>query len=296
MRILVTGTEGQLARSLVERAAGHPDLELIAIGRPELDLEQEGSAASAIAQAAPDIVINAAAYTAVDQAEDEPERALRINADAAGEVAAAAAGVGAAVIQLSTDYVFDGTGSGAYREDAPVNPLGVYGRSKLAGEEQVRAANPRHAIVRTAWVYSPFNANFVKTMLRLAEARDEVSVVADQQGNPTSALDIADTVIEVLTKLSASSDQQLGGVFHMTGQGDTTWAEFAAAIFSASADHNGPHARVRPITTSEYPTKAQRPANSRLDSRKLARTYGVRLPPWRESLERVVVRLLQPQA
>src|SRR4051812_35034781 len=171
MKILVTGIEGQLARSLAERARLHPDLELIARGRPELDLELPGSAAAAIAQAQPDVVINAAAYTAVDQAEDERDRAFRINADAAGEVAEAAAHAGAAVIQISTDYVFDGRGEGASREDAPVNPLGVYGSSKLAGEEQVRAANPRYAIVRTAWVYSPFGRNFVKSMMAATSVR-----------------------------------------------------------------------------------------------------------------------------
>src|SRR5438309_7192850 len=162
MKVLVTGTEGQLARSLLERAGLQSAIDLVAIGRPMLDMGVAGSAAAAIAKASPDVVINAAAYTAVDQAEDEPERAFRINGDAAGEVAEAAARVGAAVIQLSTDYVFDGRGEGPYREDAPLNPLGVYGRSKLAGEEQVRAANPRQAIIRTAWVYSPFGRNFVK--------------------------------------------------------------------------------------------------------------------------------------
>src|SRR5947209_16861863 len=165
MKILVTGTEGQLANSLVERARFRPHIELVTLGRPELDLEVAGSAAAAIAEAAPDLVINAAAYTGVDLAEDEPERAFRINADAAGEVAAAAERVGAAVIQLSTDYVFDGRGEGPYREDAPVNPLGVYGRTKLAGEEQVRAANPRHAIVRTACVYSPSSGNFINRLM-----------------------------------------------------------------------------------------------------------------------------------
>src|SRR4051812_19276650 len=198
MKILVTGTEGQLARSLVERALLRNDIELVALGRPELDLKAPGSAAAAIAEAAPDLVINAAAYTAVDGAEDEPERAFRINADAAGEVAAAAVRAGAAVIQLSTDYVFDGRGEDAYREDASVNPLGVYGRSKLAGEEQVRSANPRHAIVRTAWVYSPFSRNFVKSIMAAAGTRDRLTVVDDQRGSPTSALDLADGLLAMI--------------------------------------------------------------------------------------------------
>src|SRR5437660_1636965 len=198
MKVLVTGTEGQLARSLVERARLHPAIDLVAIGRPMLDMEVAGSAAAAIAEAAPDVVVNAAAYTAVDQAEDEPERAFRVNADAAGEVAAAATRAGAAVIQLSTDYVFNGRAEGPYREDAPVDPLGVYGRSKLAGEEQVRAANPRHAIVRTAWVYSPFGRNFIKSMMAGAGVRDRLTVVDDQRGSPTSALDLADGLLAMV--------------------------------------------------------------------------------------------------
>ena len=297
MRIVVTGgPEGQVLESLIERGtlAGH---EIVALGRPELDLMVDtATIVNALSAARPEAVVSAAAYTAVDKAEDEPDLAFAINDRGAGAVAQGANHLGVPLVHLSTDYVFNGTKSAPYTEDDATDPVSVYGASKLAGERAVLSAHDRAAILRTAWVYSPFNANFVKTMLRLAEARDEVSVVADQQGNPTSALDIADAVIEVLTKLSASSDQQLRGVFHMTGHGDTTWAEFAAAIFSASAAHDGPSARVCPITTSEYPTKAKRPANSRLDNAKLARTYGVRLPPWQESLETVVSRLLQPQA
>ena len=286
MRILVTGTEGQLARSLVERAAGHPDLELIAIGRPELDLEQEGSAASAIAQAAPDIVINAAAYTAVDQAEDEPERALRINADAAGEVAAAAAGMGAAVIQLSTDYVFDGTGSGAYREDAPVNPLGVYGRSKLAGEEQVRAANPRHAIVRTAWVYSPFGRNFVKSIMAAADVRDRLTVVDDQRGSPSNALDLADGLLAMV-----KAGDGWGETYHLAGHGEASWCEFAREIMNLCEANNLPHVPVDPIRTEDWPTKAVRPRNSVLDSTRFEQAFGFAMPEWRASTLAVVERL-----
>jgi len=297
MRIVVTGgPEGQVLESLIERgsAAGH---QIVALGRPELDLTADSAAVvNALSAARPEALVSAAAYTAVDKAEDEPELAFAINDRGAGAVAEAANRLGVPLVHLSTDYVFSGSKSSPYTEDDATDPMSVYGASKLAGEKAVLAAHDRAAILRTAWVYSPFNANFVKTMLRLAEDRDEISVVADQQGNPTSALDIADAVIEVLTRLSASSDPRLQGVFHMTGQGDTTWAEFAAAIFSAATAHDGPSARVLPIATSEYPTKARRPANSRLDNAKLARTYGVRLPPWQESLERVVARLLQSQA
>src|SRR3954453_4421736 len=200
MKVIVTGATGQLGRSLMERARDFAGIELIALSRQELDLEQPGSAAAAITEAAPDVVINAAAYTAVDQAEDEPERAFRINGDAAGEVAEAAARVGAAVIQLSTDYVFDGRGEGPYRDAAPVNPLGVYGRSKLAGEEQVRAANPRQAIIRTAWVYSPFGRNFVKSIMAAAGVRGLLTVVDDQRGSPSSALDLADALLAMIER------------------------------------------------------------------------------------------------
>ena len=171
MRVLVTGAMGQIARSLVERGAAHPQIELIAVGRPQLDLEIAGNAARAIAAIRPDVVINAAAFTAVDQAEDESERANRINAEGAGEVAAAAGAIGARVIQISTDYVFDGRAHRPYTGDEKPNPLGAYGRSKLAGEEAVRSAIPDHVIVRTAWIYSPFGHNFVKTMIRAAETR-----------------------------------------------------------------------------------------------------------------------------
>jgi dTDP-4-dehydrorhamnose reductase len=291
MKILVTGTEGQLARSLVERARFRADVELVALGRPQLDLEVPGSAAAAIGETAPDLVINAAAYTAVDRAEDEPERAFRINADAAGEVAAAAARAGAAVIQLSTDYVFDGLGEGAYREDALVNPLGVYGRSKLAGEEQVRAANPRHAIVRTAWVYSPFGRNFVKSIIAAAGARDVLTVVDDQRGSPTGALDLADGLFEMI-----GGEGGLGETYHLAGAGTATWCEFAREIMAQCAALGLPHVPVEPIRTEDWPTRAARPRNSVLDSGKFEQTFGFALPDWRISVRTVVERLAREQA
>jgi len=286
MKILVTGTEGQLARSLVERVRFHPEIELVAIGRPQLDLEIAGSAAAVIAEAGPDVVINAAAYTAVDQAEDEPERAFRINADAAGEVAAAAASAGSAVIQLSTDYVFDGQGSAAYLEDAAVHPLGVYGRSKLAGEEKVRAANPRHAIVRTAWVYSPFGRNFVKSIMTAAGVRDRLSVVADQRGSPSSALDLADGLLAM-----AKAGNGWGETYHLAGRGQASWCEFAREIMVQCAANDLPHVPVDPIRTEDWPTKAVRPRNSVLDSGKFEQAFSFAMPDWRTSLNAVVERL-----
>lgn len=297
MRIVVSGgPKGQVLQSLMERgqAAGH---EIIGLGRPQLDLAADPEIISAaLAAAEPEAVVSAAAYTAVDKAESEADLAFAINARGAGAIARAASVLGVPLVHLSTDYVFSGSKTSPYNEEDPTDPVSVYGASKLAGEEAVLAEHSHAAVLRTAWVYGPFGANFVKTMLRLAADRDEVSVVADQRGNPTSALDIADTILEVLRKLASSSDQRFSGVFHMTGQGEATWAGFAEAIFAASKARGGPSASVRPISTADYPTPAKRPANSRLDNSKLAETYGLRLPQWQNSLERVIARLVPARA
>ncbi|MDF0542435.1 dTDP-4-dehydrorhamnose reductase [Sphingobium sp. H39-3-25] len=291
MRIAVTGKVGQVVTALLERgpAAG---IEIVAVGRPELDLADAGSVAAALAAVAPDVIVSSAAYTAVDKAESEPDVAFAVNRDGAGAVATAAARLGVPVIHLSTDYVFRGDKDGAYVEDDPVDPAGVYGASKLAGEEAVAAANPNHAILRTCWVYSPFGANFVKTMLRLAETRDALGVVADQHGTPTSALDIADAVIAVAKRLVEDQDPALRGVFHLTGSGDGTWADFAEEIFVGLSAVTGKQMTVNRITTADFPTPAKRPANSRMSGEKLTRLYGVTLPEWRVSTASVVGRLL----
>ena len=195
------------------------------------------------------------------------------------------------LIQISTDYVFSGDKSAPYLEDDRTGPTGVYGASKLAGEQAVLASGADATILRTAWVYSPFGNNFVKTMLRLAGERTELAVVCDQRGNPTSAIDLAEAVLKVSANLLASSAPELRGVFHAAGGGDASWADFAEAVFAASAPLGGPTARVRPIPTSDYPTLAHRPANSRLDGGKLERLHGVRLPHWRASTAAVVARL-----
>jgi dTDP-4-dehydrorhamnose reductase len=292
LRIVVTGREGQVVRSLVEHSA-FADLEVVPIGRPELDLAGPGDQiVAALAGARPDVIISAAAYTQVDKAEREREIVFAINERGPRALAKAARELGVPLIHLSTDYVFDGSKAEPYTEDDQTHPTGVYGASKLAGEQAVISEHRDSAILRTAWVYSPFGSNFVKTMLRLAGDRDEVSVVADQLGNPTSALDIADGVIGVAANLRAKSDANLRGVFHMTGAGDANWANFAEAIFAASADVGGPWAAVRHIKTADYPTAARRPANSRLDARKLAAAHGVALPAWRSSLKEVVERLV----
>ena len=296
MRIVVTGREGQFVRSMVERgsSAGH---EVIALGRPELDLAADADPiVEAIGTARPDIVVSAAAYTAVDKAEEERKIAFAINERGAGAVARAAREAGVPLIHLSTDYVFDGSKAEPYVEDDATNPSGVYGASKLAGERAVAAEQPDSAILRTAWVYSPFGANFVKTMLRLAADRDSLGIVADQRGNPTSALDIADGVLAVASNLVGDRDLDYRGIFHMTASGEASWAEFAEAIFEQSAKLGGPSAAVKAISTADYPTPARRPANSRLDCARLERVHGVSLPQWRESLEKVVRRLVAVRA
>lgn len=292
MRIIVTGRKGQVARSLVERGAlaGH---EVITLARPEFDLTGDPEAiVAAIEGHRPDAVISAAAYTAVDKAESEPDLAFAVNDRGARAVAKAAERIGAALVHLSTDYVFDGSKASPYVESDPTHPLGVYGASKLAGEHAVLAECANSAILRTAWVYSPFGTNFVKTMLRAAADRDEVNVVADQLGNPTSALQIADGVIAVARNLMRGRNAAQRGTFHMTAAGEASWADFAAAVFGLSAQAGGPSAKVTPITTADYHTAARRPANSRLDSSLLEQRHGVRLPEWRNSLRDVISRLL----
>jgi dTDP-4-dehydrorhamnose reductase len=237
------------------------------------------------------VVINAAAYTAVDQAEDEPERAFRINGAAAGELAAAAQYAGARFIQVSTDYVFDGSAEGAYTEDAPLAPLGVYGQSKLSGEEQVRRENADHVIVRTAWVYSPFGRNFVKTMMNAAKSRDELTVVGDQVGNPSSALDLADGLLAIANTWSREPSRGLGQTYHLAGTGSVSWCGFAEQIMAECARRGLPAATVRPIRTEDWPTKAARPRNSQLDCSKFERDIGFACPEWRSSTTRVVERL-----
>ena len=291
MKLLVTGAQGQLARSLVERAALRSGIQLMVAGRPGLDLARRGSATSAIEAIRPDVVINAAAYTAVDRAEDEPKLAFRINAEGAGEVAAAAARCGARVIQVSTDYVFDGRGDGPYREDSQTNPLGVYGASKLAGEDCVRAANPRHAIVRTAWVYSPFARNFVRTVIEAARLRDVLTVVDDQVGSPTSALDLADGLLRMAGTWRDSPQLGLGETYHLAGSGSTSWFGLAELVMSECRKHGVASAGVVPIRTADWPTRAARPANSVLDSRKFEATFEFAMPDWRLSMSAVVGRL-----
>jgi len=289
MRILVTGRDGQVARSLSERAPG--DVELIFASRPDLDLADLTTVATAVARVKPDLVISAAAYTAVDMAEDEPDLAMRINGEAPGVLARACREIGAPIVHLSTDYVFDGKLERPYKEDDPVSPIGAYSRSKLAGEQAVRASGANHVILRTAWVYSPFGNNFVKTMLRLAGERDALTVVGDQIGCPTSAHDIADAVL-MAAKAWRAGEAGFNETYHFAGSGETSWAGLAREVLQVSRSNGGPWADVTDIATADWPTKAARPSNSRLDCTKFQQAFGHAPPHWRASVEQVVVRLL----
>jgi dTDP-4-dehydrorhamnose reductase len=268
-------------------------VEVFPLARPDVDLADPASVARAVRAVRPDIVVNAAAWTAVDLAESQPAEARRVNADGARAVAAAAAEIGVPVVQLSTDYVFDGRKPSPYVESDATGPRSVYGATKLAGERLAVAANPKTAVVRVAWVYSETGKNFVRTILRLGETRDELSVVADQFGNPTSADAIADGVLTVAGNLlTRPDDSSLRGLFHMTAAGDASWADLAEAILAIAAARGGRPVSVRRITTAEYPTPAARPANSRLDCTLIAARHGVRLPHWRVSLEACMEQIL----
>ncbi len=293
MKLLIVGNTGQVARSLAE-AADARGIAFSALGRPQLDLTQFDSVSTAVETRAPDFVINAAAYTAVDNAENEIEAAMAVNRDGARTLASACQEHNVPVIHLSTDYVFDGSKSGPYTETDPTSPLGVYGQSKLEGECAVSAATASHIILRTAWVYSPFGQNFVKTMLRVAETRDELNVVDDQMGSPTYAPHIADGILQIVEKLDRNeAADEPWGLFNMAGGGQTTWCGLAKEIFNQSRQRSGPTAVVHPITTDEYPTTAKRPANSRLDCRKLKNTFGIELPDWQTGTRACVTRLIQ---
>ena len=289
MRLLVTGRNGQVATSLAERAAAHPGIEVLALGRPELDLENPATVEAAIADARPDLVVNAAAYTAVDKAESDSGRAFAANRDGAAAAARAAARLGVPVIHLSTDYVYPGDKPSPYVESDATGPSSVYGQSKFEGEQAVMAAHPQALIFRTSWVYSPFGANFVKTMLRIGKDRDVVRVVADQHGNPTSAIDIADAILRLAPGLGSTP---AGGIYHLCGSGSTTWCGLAQAIFAESGKRGGPAPRVEAITTAEYPTPARRPANSRMDTAAFTARFGFALRPWPDAVAETVARLL----
>lgn len=282
--LLVTGGSGQLATAL-ETLAIARRLSVRRVGRPDFDFDRPASIGETMQAVRPSAVINAAAYTAVDAAESDGAAAYRANRDGPGVLAACCAEQGIPFLHVSTDYVFDGTKDGWYVETDPTNPQGVYGASKLAGEAAVLSAHPFAVVARTAWVYAAEGKNFVRTMLRLAERMPKLRVVADQVGCPTAAGDLAAALLDMLPSCAAPRPQR---VFHLAGTGSTSWHGFATAIFESAARYGAATPAVEPIGTADYPTPAKRPANSRLDCGLAARAFGVRLPPWRASLDRTI--------
>jgi dTDP-4-dehydrorhamnose reductase len=293
MKLLVLGSGGQVGFELC-RARLPAGFAIVPLDRAGLDITDRAAVFAAVARERPGLVVNAAAYTAVDRAESEPEAAFVANAAAPGHIAAACAAAGVPLIHLSTDYVFDGARPGPYREDDPINPLGVYGRSKADGEGAVRAALAEHVIVRTAWVYGAHGHNFVMTILRLAGERPALRVVADQRGAPTAAADIAAAIVWIASRISAA--QPRWGTFHFAGAGETTWHGFAEAIVALAAPHTGKSPPIEPIATADYPTPARRPANSMLDCSRIAAAYGIVPRPWREALAEIVAELFADRA
>ena len=287
MHILITGGAGQVGTEL-QRAAWPDNVRLHAPSRAELDLTNPTALARAFDATPFAAVINPAAYTAVDKAEDEVAEAFAANAMGPALLADATRKAGIPLIHVSTDYVFDGSGEDAYVESDPVAPLGVYGASKLAGELAVRAGNPRSVVLRTAWVFSAHRNNFVKTMLRIGAINPVVKVVADQHGSPTSAADIASALMTITLRL-LDDEAAPTGVYQFVNAGDASWHGFANEIFAAAAPESAP--QVISITTAEYPTKARRPANSRLSTDKLTRDFGIRPRPWSQALGDVIAEL-----
>ncbi|MFV3131781.1 dTDP-4-dehydrorhamnose reductase [Niveispirillum sp. KHB5.9] len=289
MKILVFGRGGQLALAMRDQgdAAGHT---VTCLGRESLSIADGAAVAAAIAAHAPDLIVNAAAYTAVDKAESEVEEAFAVNRDGTRHIAAAAKDADIPFIHVSTDYVFEGGGERAWREDDATAPLGVYGASKLAGEQAIAELGPaRNAVLRTSWVFSPYGANFVRTMLRLGVDRPELRVVADQRGRPTAAHDIADAILLMAPFVGDGTAQ---GIFHFGGAEPTSWHAFAEAVFASGARHGRPVPKVHPIATADYPTPAKRPANSVLACDRYLALPGATLPDWRPSLDRAVDALL----
>ena len=294
LRVFVTGADdGQLARSLGEAAAASGDVEVGFGAPPDMDLTRPQTVLPAVQAFKPHVVVSAAAYTAVDRAESEPELAYTINCEGARAAAAAAAHLEIPIIHVSTDYVFDGAKDGAYVETDLPSPQGVYGRTKLEGERAVAAANPRHVIARSSWIYAPFGSNFVRTMLRLSGERDALRVVDDQTGCPTYAPDLADAILDVARTWSRDGwRSEHAGVTHFAGPDAVTWCAFARQILAGAEARGGRHVAVEAITTEQYPTPAVRPANSRLSTARLQSIFGLRLPPLERSLSACLDRLL----
>ena len=300
--ILVFGGNGQLGCDLV-RAAQRGGVALEALPRSAADVADANAVGRALATFQPALVVNAAAYTKVDQAEVEIAEAERGNAIGPAVIAAACEAAGVPLVHISTDYVFDGTKIGAYVEDDPVAPLGVYGRTKAAGETAVRNAAVRHVIIRTAWLYGEFGQNFLRTIVRLARERDELRIVADQRGCPTSTRELAEAILRVSSKLAGGEQpwgeqtwgEQPWGTYHFAGAGIATWHDFAVRIVTRQVALTGHGPKVTPITTAEYPTRAQRPKNSAFDCSQFERVFGFRARPWQSEVDELADIVLDPR-
>src|SRR5262245_56649325 len=289
MRLLLLGGTSQVGEEF--RALPHPtDVNLVAPGRAEIDLQDPAAIAQVIAAEPWSAVINSAAYTDVDRAESEEPLAFAVNAEAPSRLAVETGRRGIPLVHISTDYVFDGRKGAPYVERDTVAPLNAYGRSKLAGERGVQAANPRHVILRTSWVYSPYRKNFVRTILRLAAERDCLTIVADQRGCPSAARDIAQACLDISLRCAIEPEQAPYGTYHFAGAGETTWFEFARTIIDMTADRHGRSSQIVPIRTSDYPTTAVRAADTRLDCAAVVREFGVKLKPWRQALADTIDR------
>jgi dTDP-4-dehydrorhamnose reductase len=289
MDIVVFGPQGQIGHELMALCQMR-GVAVTGIPRAEADITNRNAVEGILARRKSTIAVNCAAYTAVDRAEQESELATRVNAIGAENIAVACAEAGIRLIHLSTDYVFDGEKSGAYVESDRPAPLNVYGRSKFEGENRVQAARPNCVIIRTSWVYSPYGNNFVKTILALAEKRDELKIVSDQFGCPTAAIDIAEAVLAVAEKLATNAS--VAGIYHFAGQTRTNWYGFAREIVAQQSPVTGRIPKIVPISTSEYPLPAKRPANSELSSARFTATFGYQALPWRERVAETVARLL----
>jgi dTDP-4-dehydrorhamnose reductase len=295
MKLLLTGKNGQVGFELQRSLA--PLGEVRAVGSTECDLADESAVRALVREFAPDVIVNPAAYTAVDRAESEPDRATAVNARAPAVLGEEAARLGATVIHFSTDYVFDGESPRPYRESDPANPQGVYGATKFAGERALAVATSRHLILRTSWVVGAHGANFAKTMLRLAAERDELRVVADQYGAPTSAALLADLTAHLVRQLQREgADGFPYGLYHVAGGGETNWCEYARFVIKEALS-TGKSLKTRPesviaITTAEYPTPASRPANSRLDTSSFREAFGLMLPPWQDGVRHILQQIL----
>ena len=288
MKILVTGANGQVGHCLQQQLS-ESSWEFVALTRAELDISDTHAVENAVQQIRPDIIINAAAYTAVDKAEQERELAFAINRDGPANLARAANQINAAILHISTDYVFAGDATGTYSEDAPTAPQGIYGQSKLEGEQAVAAANDKHVILRTAWVFGEHGNNFVKTMIRLGGGRDTLGIVADQEGGPTYAGDIARALITIAQQYANGKSIEWG-IYHYSGLPHISWFGFAQNIF-AEVDQAKLYAKNIPqlnaITTADYPTPAKRPTNSKLDCNKIERAFGIAASDWRLALKNI---------